>query len=148
MEVNRSIYMKLYKLFLYYTYPFIIANTTNNRIYRFNSDSYWIGIGEMVIFYGSMGSFAINLPINHAIRHYYEPLSKVESSALYFSYVLMWIPLVYLLHRRNRIKPLFNRMKVIPLEEVKAIKKRYTVRFIVYYIIPFILAAISSLFFP
>lgn len=147
MNVNRSLYMKLYKLLLKYTYPLILVNSANNRIFRHNSDNYWIETGGLAIFYGGMGNFAITMPITYAIARYHEPLTKQEVTILYLIYALMWIPLIYLLHRRNRIKPLFNRMKTCPIDEVKTLRKSYTWQFMLYYIIPAILGLISFLFF-
>lgn len=136
MKVNRSISIKLYKLFLKYTYPLIIMTSTNNRIFYNSSDSYWIDLFSMWVFYNAMSNMAIILPIFYAIARYHKPFINNEGLTILFSYALVWVPLVYLLHRRNRIKSLFNRMKVTPLEEVKALKKRYLLRFMLYYMIP------------
>lgn len=42
MKVNRSISIKLYKLFLYYTYPLMVMISANNRIFYGSKDNYWI----------------------------------------------------------------------------------------------------------
>lgn len=136
MKVNRSISIKLYKLFLKYTYPLIAMTSANNRIFYKSTGNYWIELISMWVFYNAMSNMAIILPIVYAIARYYKPFTKNEGLVILFSYALLWVPLVYLLHRRNRIKSLFNRMKVIPLEEVKALKKRYLLRFMLYYMIP------------
>lgn len=136
MKVNRSISIKLYKLFFKYTYPLIIMTSTNNRIFYNSSDSYWIDLFSMWMFYNVMSNMAIILPIVYAIARYHKPFINNEGLTILFSYAPVWVSLVYLLHRQNRIKSLFNRMKVIPLEEVKALKKRYLLRFMLYYMIP------------
>lgn len=148
MKVNRSIYMKLYKLFLNYTYPLIVANTANNRIFYSSKDSYWIELSTYWIFYVVMSYVTVFLPITYAIARYYKPFTKIEGLVFLFSYSLIWVPLIYLLHRRNRIKPLFNRMKIIPLEEVKALRKSYFMRFMLYYIIPVTFASFLIVFLP
>lgn len=140
MKVNRSILMKLYKLLLNYTYPLIVANTANNRIFYRSKDSYWMELSTYWIFYVGMSYVTVFLPIVYAIARYYKPFTKNEGLIFLLSYSLIWLPLIYLLHRRNRIKPLFNRMKIIPLEKVKALRKSNFIRFMLYYIIPAIIA--------
>lgn len=144
MRVNRSFSFRIYKLYLKYTYPIIIAIGTNNIIYKTGS-SYWIELFSIVTFFLMVTTFAILLPVTTIIHG---PSVAVDPKELYINYTILMVLNVLsvaFLHMRNRIKPVFNRLNKLPLEEVKKIKRSYLLSFLLYYFGPITLAIIFIL---
>lgn len=144
MRVNRSFSFRIYKLYLKYTYPIIIAIGTNNIIYKRGS-SYWIELFSIVTFFLMVTTFAILLPVTTIIHG---PSVAVDPKELIINYTILMVLNVLsvaFLHMRNRIKPVFNRLNKLPLEEVKRIKRSYLLSFLLYYFGPITLAILFIL---
>lgn len=144
MRVNRSFSFGIYKLYLKYTYPIIIAIGTNNIIYK-RSSSYWIDLFSIVTFFLMVTTFAILLPVTTIIHG---PSVAVDPKELFINYTILMVLNVLsgaFLHMRNRIKPVFNRLNKLPLDEVKKIKKSYLLSFLLYYFGPISLAILFIL---
>lgn len=144
MRVNRSFSFRIYKLYLKYTYPIIIAIGTNNIIYKRGS-SYWIELFSIVTFFLMVTTFAILLPVTTIIHG---PSVAVDPKELFINYTILMVLNVLsvaFLHMRNRIKPVFNRLNKLPLEEVKRIKRSYLLSFLLYYFGPITLAILFIL---
>lgn len=144
MRVNRSFSFRIYKLYLKYTYPIIIAIGTNNIIYKKGS-SYWIELFSIVAFFLMVTTFAILLPVTTIIHG---PSVAVDPKELFINYTILMVLNVLsvaFLHMRNRIKPVFNRLNKLPLEEVKKIKRSYLLSFLLYYFGPITLAILFIL---
>lgn len=145
MRIKRSFSLVIYKMYLKYTYPIIIAIGTNNIIYKRGS-SYWIDLFSIVTFFLMVTTVAILLPLT-TIMH--GPSVAVDPKEIFINYIILMVLNVLsvaFLHKRNRIKPVFNRLNKLPLEEVKRIKRSYLLSFLLYYFGPITLGVLFVFF--
>lgn len=143
MRIKRSFSLVIYKLYLKYTYPVLIAIGTNNVIYK-RGNFYWLDLFVITMFFLAVTFAVILLPITVIITRLTEPFNENQLRILYFTLLALNFCFVAFLHKRNRIKPVFNRLNKLSLEEVKKIKWSYFLSFLLYYIVPMTLGFIFS----
>lgn len=141
--MNKNLCMGLYKLLLKYTYPVLIAIGTNNVIYK-RGNFYWLDLFVITMFFLAVTFAVILLPITVVITKLTGPFNGNQLRVLYFTLLALNFCFVAFLHKRNRIKPVFNRLNKLSLEEVKKIKRSYFLSFLLYYIVPMTLGFIFS----